>query len=243
MVSWGMWGEPRHNQHSSKDGCAQERGGKWRQERKAEGKRGAKHSPGLDPPELVLERVREGNKAVVSVTGCLSLLRGLAPRYCQVCAPGAVPEPSLTMAKVKELCLQGAQPLLQMAWGQGPYCSCYLHPTSTRKVGLLWPPTPDQLPACHSQGPTPAPHTGPPAVVVSSPSALQEERLSPQPSPGPGFKGCLASFSSLVNVPSSQRLKLAYRSTRPSPFPVHRGHDISGQIQLKLGNCPCRLFP
>lgn len=208
-----------------------------------EGKRGAEHSPGLAPPELVLERVREGNKAVVSVTECLSLLRGLAPRYRQVCAPGAVPEPSLTMAKVKELCLQGGQPLLQMAWGQGPYCSRYLHPTSTKKVGLLWPPTPDQLPPCHSQGPTRAPHTGPPAVVVSSPSALQEERLSPQPSPGPGFKGYVASFSSLINVPSSQRLKLVYRSTRPSPFPVHRRHDISGQIQLKPGNCPCRRFP
>lgn len=55
-----------------------------------------------------------------------------APRCGQVCAPGAVPEASLTMAKVKELWSHGVQPLLQMAWGQGPYCSHYLHPTNTR---------------------------------------------------------------------------------------------------------------
>ena len=66
----------------------------------------------------------------------------LGPQGGQVCISKATPEPSLTMARVKELCLPRAQVLPQMAWGQGPYCSYHLHLPSTRKEDLLWPPTP-----------------------------------------------------------------------------------------------------
>lgn len=53
---------------------------RWRQERKAEGKREAQYSPGLAPLELVLERDREGHKGVVSAAGCLSLSVILGPQ-------------------------------------------------------------------------------------------------------------------------------------------------------------------
>ena len=102
-----------------------------------------------------------------------------APAGGQVCAPGAAPEPSLTMAKVKELCLPKVQLLPQRAWGQSPYCSHYLHLTGTWKVGLLWLPTPDQLHPLPRPGPSPCP----PTAVLSSPSAPQGEGSCP-PYPG-----------------------------------------------------------
>lgn len=48
---------------------AQDRGGEVETGEEAEGKRGARYSPGLAPPELVLKRVREGKKGVVSTAG------------------------------------------------------------------------------------------------------------------------------------------------------------------------------
>lgn len=59
---------------------------------------------------------------MVSAAGRLSLPRVLGPQgWAGLCTWGC-PQPSLTMAKVKELCFLEAQSLAQMSWGQGPYC-------------------------------------------------------------------------------------------------------------------------
>lgn len=171
-------------------------------------------------------------------------LRGLSlPRVLGLCTWGA-PELSLTMAEVKELWLPGAKALPQMAWGQGPYCSHHLHLAPGRWACCGLQPQTDfthATPRAQPQLP-PASPTLPPTAAVSSPSAPQEEELSlhiQACKAGPRLK---ASFSSPINVPSSQRLKLASESARPSPFPIHQRHDIIGQIQLKTGGCPCRHF-
>lgn len=120
------------------------------------------------------------------------------------------------MAKVKELCLPKVQLLPQRAWGQSPYCSHYLHLTSTWKVGLLWLPTPDQLHPLPRQGPAPAPHGCAPQPLRPTPhgrkgSALRTQACTVR-------RGSAASYGSRINVPSSWRLRLTCNQP-DQPFP------------------------
>ena len=213
MVSLGMEG-PGGTSTALRMPVPRKGTARWKQERRAEEREEPKDSPGLAPAELVLESGRRIRGWSVQV-GCLSLPGVLGPRGGQVCAPGAAPEPSLTMAKVKELCLPRVQVLPQMAWGQGPYCSHHLHRASTRKVGLLWPPAPDQLGPCHSQGPALAPPPLHPTAASPAPCPTGGRAPSSMPRPTRLDQG---PKSFLVNVASSQRLRLYSESARPRPF-------------------------
>lgn len=171
---------------------------RWRQERKAEGKREAEYSPGLAPLELVLERDGEGHKGIISAAGCLSLSVILGPQGCAGLCTWGDPR-----TKSHHSQGEGAIP----PWSQAPACykepedRALLFPSFASHKHLEGGPTVASNPRLTS----PMPLSGP---RPSSPhNAFQGYGLQPlQPSggraPSPPWPG-LQSWTKVHRLPSA----------------------------------------